>query len=87
MGFECAPRQTAADFLTSLTSPSERLIRPGFENKTPRTSQEFAISWKSSQEYANLISEIEAFDATYPIGGKSVDDFIASRMAQQAKRQ
>jgi ABC-type multidrug transport system ATPase subunit len=87
MGFECAPRQTTADFLTSLTSPAERLVKPGFESKTPRTAEEFAIVWKSSQEYSGLMSEIDAFDAAYPIGGKSVDDFVASRRAQQAKQQ
>lgn len=87
MGFECAPRQTTADFLTSLTSPAERLIKPGFENKTPRNAEEFAIAWKSSQEYANLMLEIDAFDAAYPIGGKSVDDFVTSRRAQQAQQQ
>jgi ATP-binding cassette subfamily G (WHITE) protein 2 (PDR) len=86
MGFECAPRQTTADFLTSL-SPAERLIKPGFENKTPRTAEEFAIAWKSSQQHGKLMLEIAAFDAAYPVGGKSVDDFEASRIAQQAKQQ
>lgn len=87
MGFECAPRQTTADFLTSLTSPAERLTKPGFENRTPRTAEEFAIAWRSSPQYANLMSEIDEFDASYPIGGKSVDDFVVSRRAQQAKQQ
>jgi hypothetical protein len=43
IGFECASRQTTAGFLTSLTSPAERLVKPGFENKTPRTAEEFAL--------------------------------------------
>lgn len=87
MGFDCAPRQTTADFLTSLTSPSERVIKPGFGIKTPRNAEEFAIAWKSSQEYARLMLEIEAFNSIYQIGGKSVEAFTASRRSQQAKHQ
>jgi hypothetical protein len=37
-------RQTTADFLTSLTSPAERIVKPGFENMVPRTPDEFAIA-------------------------------------------
>lgn len=37
MGYICIDRQTTGDFLTSLTSPSERVIKPGFENIVPRT--------------------------------------------------
>ncbi len=87
MGFDCAPRQTDADFLTSLTSPSERLIREGFEDRTPRTSEDFANVWKASKEYSRLIMEIEAYNQKYPFGGSSVDEFTASRKAQQAVQQ
>jgi ATP-binding cassette subfamily G (WHITE) protein 2 (PDR) len=87
MGFECAPRQTTADFLTSLTSPAERLIKRGFEGRTPRTADEFAAAWKASSEYKRLIEEIDAYDEKFPIGGKSVAEFAASRRAQQALQQ
>ncbi|KAJ3500501.1 hypothetical protein NM208_g17128 [Fusarium decemcellulare] len=33
LGFECPPRQTTPDFLTSMTAPLERVVRPGFEGK------------------------------------------------------
>jgi ATP-binding cassette subfamily G (WHITE) protein 2 (PDR) len=87
MGFEPAPRQTTADFLTSLTSPAERIVKPGFEDKTPRTAAEFASAWKRSPEYAALIRDIEAYDEKYPIGGPSVAEFTLSRRAQQAPHQ
>ena len=87
MGFECAPRQTTADFLTSLTSPTERLIKAGFEGRTPRTPDEFVAAWKRSPEYRRLIEEIDTYDEKFPIGGKSVADFAASRRAQQAVQQ
>ncbi|KAK7414106.1 Multidrug resistance protein [Neonectria punicea] len=34
LGFDCPEQQTTADFLTSMTSPSERIVRPGWEDKT-----------------------------------------------------
>ena len=61
MGWDCPQRQTTADFLTSLTNPAERKARPGFENKVPRTAEEFEARWKSSPEYAALIKEIDEY--------------------------
>lgn len=87
MGFECPERQTTADFLTSLTSPFERIVKPGFENMVPRTPDEFAAAWKGSAAYKNLMREIEEYDQTYPIGGESLQRFIHSRKAMQAKNQ
>ncbi|EPS25362.1 ABC multidrug transporter C [Penicillium oxalicum] len=87
MGFECPERQTTADFLTSLTSPAERIVKPGFENLVPRTPDDFAAAWKNSQEYKALMREIEEFDQAYPLGGDSVQKFLDSRRAMQSKNQ
>ena len=87
MGFQCRHRQTTADFLTSMTSPAERCVRPGFEDRVPRTSQEFARLWKESEENQTVLREIEAFDQEHPIGGESREQFVMSRRAQQAKLQ
>ncbi len=87
MGFDCASRQTTGDFLTSLTSSAERLIRPGWESRTPTTADEFATAWKRSVEYAKLMKEIENYNLANPVGGKSVAEFIASRRLQQAIHQ
>ncbi|OBA23628.1 pleiotropic drug resistance protein PDR [Metschnikowia bicuspidata var. bicuspidata NRRL YB-4993] len=59
MGFECPQRQTTADYLTSLTNPEERIVRPGFENKVPRSAQEFSEYWRNSPEYAALTTKID----------------------------
>lgn len=61
MGYECPQRQTTADFLTSITNPAERVVRPGFEQKVPRTAKDFETYWKNSVEYANLINDIDAY--------------------------
>ncbi|KAF5860802.1 hypothetical protein ETB97_001022 [Aspergillus alliaceus] len=87
MGFVCPERQTTADFLTSLTSPSERVVKPGYEGKVPRTPDEFAAAWKNSEAYAKLIRDIEEYNQQFPLGGESVQKFIESRRAMQAKNQ
>ncbi|KAF2198452.1 putative multidrug resistance ABC transporter [Delitschia confertaspora ATCC 74209] len=87
MGFVCPDRQTTADFLTSMTSALERVVRPGFENKVPRTPDEFAQRWKDSAERQQLLRDIEEYDRKYPIGGEQFEKFKESRRAQQAKHQ
>ncbi|KAF5862153.1 hypothetical protein ETB97_012050 [Aspergillus alliaceus] len=87
LGFECPERQTTADFLTSLTSPNERKARPGFEDRVPRTPDEFAAVWKQSQARHQLVDEIKRFEMEYPVGGESYQKFISARKTIQAKRQ
>ncbi|ESZ90150.1 BcatrD protein [Sclerotinia borealis F-4128] len=87
LGFDCPARQTTADFLTSITSPAERIIRPGYEGRTPYTPDEFATVWQNSEDRAQLLREIDQFDAEFPIGGQALDDFKHSRKAAQAKGQ
>ncbi|KAN0109951.1 putative ABC transporter CDR4 [Hyaloscypha variabilis] len=84
MGYECPTRQTTGDFLTSVTNPTERKVREGFENKVPRTSDEFEKYWKESQARKDLMEEIKDHEAEYPIGGKTLETFQASRKGMQA---
>lgn len=87
MGFVCPPRQTTADFLTSLTSPSERRVQPGYEGKVPRTPTEFAQRWRNSPECARLLQEVDAFGQEYPIGGDALKNFGEARRLVQSKQQ
>lgn len=87
MGFQCPNRQTTADFLTSMTSPQERVVKPGHEDRVPRTPDEFAAAWKSSLERKRLMEDIEAYKQKYPFESEHYDKFAKSRKAQQAKRQ
>jgi ATP-binding cassette subfamily G (WHITE) protein 2 (PDR) len=67
-----------------LTNPAERVVRKGFEGKTPYTPDEFAAVWQKSDDRSSLLQEIEEFDKQYPIGGPSLDEFKHSRKALQA---
>lgn len=85
LGFECPARQTTPDFLTSMTSPLERIIRPGFEDIAPRTPDEFAALWKKSAAYARLQTQIEEYKVAHPFGGVDAEKFRAHKRAQQSK--
>ncbi|KAF7716532.1 Uncharacterized protein PECH_005181 [Penicillium ucsense] len=85
MGFECPDRQTTADFLTSLTSPSERRVRDGYEDLVPRSADEFAARWKESAERKQLLKEIQDGRKQHPVDQDRLDIFSVSRAAQKAK--
>ncbi|XXG95294.1 hypothetical protein Hte_001555 [Hypoxylon texense] len=87
LGFECPARQTTPDFLTSMTSSLERVVRPGFEGRAPRTPDEFAQAWKNSAEYKALQAEIEEYKTEHPLNGPDAEAFRASKRQQQAKSQ
>lgn len=84
MGWFCPDRQTTGDFLTSLTSSSERIAKPGWEEKVPRTAVEFAEYWQNSPEFAALIKEIDKFNEQNPVNGDNLKEFELSRRAEKA---
>ncbi|KAH7142220.1 ABC-2 type transporter-domain-containing protein [Dactylonectria macrodidyma] len=87
LGFVCPDQQTTADFLTSMTSPQERIIRPGWENKTPRTAEDFARAWKESRDRTLLVEEIEDYIQRHPFHGEHYDRFLESRRMDQSSAQ
>ena len=85
MGWDCPPRQTVGDFLTSVTNPQERKARDGMENKVPRTPDDFEKYWKNSPQHAALQKEMEEYREEYPVGGSAGKDFTATKRLRQAK--
>jgi ATP-binding cassette, subfamily G (WHITE), member 2, PDR len=85
MGWECPARQTTGDFLTSVTNPSERKARDGYENKVPRTPEEFERYWKESPYYKAMKQETEEQEQEFPIGGTKLQEFKDSRKEMQSK--
>ncbi|KZO90913.1 hypothetical protein CALVIDRAFT_602620 [Calocera viscosa TUFC12733] len=85
-GWVCPPRQTTADFLTSLTNPAERVPRQGWEHRVPCTAAEFVRQWQESPERARLLRDIAAYEEMFPLGGDNYQKFRDSRKAAQAKR-
>jgi ATP-binding cassette subfamily G (WHITE) protein 2 (PDR) len=70
-----------------MTSPQERVVRDGWENRVPRTPDDFAKVWKNSPERAALVKEIDEYNQTYTLGGEYLQKFKDSRRVQQSKHQ
>lgn len=62
LGFECPPRWTTPDFLTSVSDPNARRIKPGWESRVPRTADEFQDAYRQSDAFKAAISDIEDFE-------------------------
>ncbi|KAH7028749.1 multidrug resistance protein CDR1 [Microdochium trichocladiopsis] len=84
LGFERPERQTTPDFLTSMTSPAERVVRAGFEGKVPKTPDEFAECWKNSKERQALLGEIQEYQDKHPRDQRALE-YKQSRAADQQK--
>lgn len=67
LGFVKPDRATTADFLTSLTSPAERVVQHGRDASVPTSPDEFARAWKQSERAKALLNEIEVFNAAHPL--------------------
>ncbi|KAL7624350.1 ATP-binding cassette transporter snq2 [Parahypoxylon ruwenzoriense] len=63
LGFDCPERWTTADFLTSVTDPHERSVRPGWENRIPRSAQDFADVYRKSDAYRRNLEDINEYEA------------------------
>jgi ATP-binding cassette subfamily G (WHITE) protein 2 (PDR) len=70
-----------------MTSSLERVVRKGFENKVPRTPDDFARVWKSSPQYATLLREVDEYNERYQSNGQHLQEFKDSRRIQQSKHQ
>jgi ATP-binding cassette subfamily G (WHITE) protein 2 (SNQ2) len=62
LGFDCPERWTTADFLTSVTDEHERSIRDGWENRIPRTPEDFSDAYRRSEDYQKNLRDIEDFE-------------------------
>ncbi|KAK1598936.1 ABC-2 type transporter [Colletotrichum navitas] len=87
LGFVCPEQQTTADFLTSMTSHKERVIRPGWEGRTPRSPEEFAQAWKASECRARLMEDVDDYLHRHPFHGEHHEKFLESRRIDQSKFQ
>lgn len=77
MGFICAPGANIADYLTSVSVPTERQIASGFEGKTPETAEDFAIRYRESSLH-RLMKE-EELPLTDHALAQEVEDLVETR--------
>ena len=72
LGFVCPKHSTTADFLCSLTNPLERTVRSGYEDRTPRTPDDFAQIWNRSSEREKVAAEIQSYQDKFPPGSQDL---------------
>lgn len=76
LGFFCDDSANIADFLTGVTVPSERAIRPGYETSFPKTADQVRERYQQSEIYQRMQSEYSFPDSDIAKSGTS--DFIES---------
>lgn len=81
LGFVCAKGANVADFLTSVTVETERTIRPGMEEKAPRTPEEFERVLKESTMYQRMVASATDPDT---LGGET--DELLSAVQKEKQR-
>lgn len=62
LGYAKPPRETTPDFLTSLSDPHSRHVRPGYENRVPKTAEEFEARWMASQSCATIQRNMDSYE-------------------------
>ncbi|KAH8670380.1 ATP-binding cassette transporter [Tricladium varicosporioides] len=85
LGFECPPRQTTPDFLTSMTFSAERITRIGYH--PPCTPDEFVNAWKTSSSYKALQIEINRYKERHTLNGPDAETFRQLKQSHQATGQ
>ncbi|KAJ5956072.1 hypothetical protein N7501_010351 [Penicillium viridicatum] len=62
LGFECPPRWTTPDFLTSVSDPNARRVKAGWDDRIPRNAAEFQAAYRKSDTYQHNLADIESFE-------------------------
>lgn len=62
LGFECPPRWTTPDFLTSVSDPHARRIKSGWEKRIPRSAEDFQRAYRKSDNLKAVYADIEEFE-------------------------
>ncbi|OLN88285.1 ABC transporter G family member 19 [Colletotrichum chlorophyti] len=62
LGYLCPPRQTTADFLTSIADKNARHFQPGREATAPKTPEELERAFRESEHYRRLLEDVEDYE-------------------------
>lgn len=63
LGFDHPDRWTTADYLTSVSDQHERSIREGFEDRIPRSAEQFAEAYRKSDVYQRNLQDVRDFES------------------------
>ncbi|KAI6145202.1 ABC-2 type transporter-domain-containing protein [Pisolithus tinctorius] len=85
MGYEPFNRQTTADFLVGVTDPNTRKVREGFNGVPPKTAEEMAAYFKSSEFGERNRSDMESYYATYVNKPELREAYAVNARAEHAR--
>jgi len=81
LGFACQEDANVADFLTGVTVPTERRIRPGYELTFPRTAEEVKEAYEKSSIYGRMRRECD-----YPFTEEARENTARFKQAVAAEK-
>jgi ATP-binding cassette subfamily G (WHITE) protein 2 (SNQ2) len=84
MGYEPANRQTTPDFLVAVTDPNARIAREGYENRVPRTADEFAEYYRKSNVWQINQEDMDAYLASLSAKPQRALAYMESAWAEHA---
>jgi ABC-type multidrug transport system ATPase subunit/ABC-type multidrug transport system permease subunit len=87
LGFVCPEGQSTPDFLTSMSSPSQRTALPGFADRVPRTPADFVKAWMDSTERKEFLSQIADYNVKHPLMAESYQRFAEQRRLEKSRKQ
>ncbi|KAI2830529.1 hypothetical protein CBS147343_10393 [Aspergillus niger] len=82
MGFICPKGANIADFLTSVTVVTERIVAPGMEDKVPNSPAEFEARYRQSAIYSQMMNVIQP-----PEKLVNEDENLALAVAMEKRKQ
>jgi ABC-type multidrug transport system ATPase subunit len=62
LGFECPPRWTTPDFLTTVSDPHARRVKDGWKDRIPRSAEQFEQAYRRSDVYRSALQDVEDFE-------------------------
>ncbi|KAL5355513.1 ABC-2 type transporter-domain-containing protein [Aspergillus floccosus] len=84
LGFVCREGSNVADYLTGVTVPTERKIRPGYESRFPRTAEAIKVEYEKSALYSEMVAEYDYPDSDQ--ARRCTDEFKLSVKEEKNKK-
>ncbi|EAU30228.1 hypothetical protein ATEG_09091 [Aspergillus terreus NIH2624] len=84
LGFVCREGSNVADFLTGVTVPTERKIRPGYESRFPRNAEAIKVEYEKSSIYSEMVAEYDYPDSDQ--ARRCTDEFKLSVREEKNKK-
>ncbi|KAE8410781.1 P-loop containing nucleoside triphosphate hydrolase protein [Aspergillus pseudocaelatus] len=85
LGFYCPGRQTTPEFLTSVTSPAERQIRPDYHGPLYLDAVSLARAFQQSEHYQKLQVELQQYAARSQSHPEVVEQFREAAISIRSK--